>query len=190
MATLKVLLEVEEAAKEKEEEGFPLVPVVGPAVAQICHTAGIGAEVRARLGHQQDPRWGKPIDVTGQVIHLADGRFHYHGGIYDGVEGNMGPSAVLTIGTVRVLITTHATYDWCDERFRAMQFDPTKAKFIVAKNLMNSRLAYGDFAKAIYILDTSGPTPVTMRNVQFKRLKRPYFPLDETIEELQPTILV
>lgn len=193
VATLRALLEAEEnveASRGEKPELLSLVPVVDPTAAQVCHEAGVGDAVTLRLGHQQDPRWGNPIDVTGQVVALGDGRFHYDGGIFDGTEGNMGPTAVLAIGTIRVLIMTYATYDWRDEQFRAMKLDPTKAKFIVAKNPMNYRLAYGDLAKAIYILDTPGPTPVTMRNVQFTRLKRPYFPLDETIKGLNPTILV
>lgn len=166
-----------------------LVPVVDPAAAQQCHQAGMGAEVTLSLGHQQDARWGKPITVTGRVTRLSDGRFHYDGGIFAGVEGNMGPTAVLAIGAIEVLITSYATYDWRDEQFRALDLEPRTAKFIVAKNPMNFRLAYGDYAQAIFILDTPGPTPPTLRHVPFQKLKRPYFPLDPEIVGLTPTIL-
>ena len=166
-----------------------LVPVVDPAAAQQCHQAGVGAEVTLLLGHQQDPRWGKPIHVTGWVVRVSDGRFHYDGGIFAGVEGNMGPTAVLAIGAIQVLITTYATYDWRDEQFRALDLAPRTAKFVVAKNPMNFRLAYGDYAQTTFILDTPGPTPPTLRHVPFQKLKRPYFPLDTEIGRLTPTIL-
>ena len=166
-----------------------LVPVVDPAAAQQCHQAGVGAEVTLTLGHQQDPRWGKPIRVTGRVVRVSDGRFHYDGGIFAGVEGNMGPTAVLAIGAIEVLITSYATYDWRDEQFRALDLAPRTAKFVVAKNPMNFRLAYGDYARATFILDTPGPTPPTLRHVPFQKLKRPYFPLDAEIGGLTPTIL-
>jgi len=166
-----------------------LVPVVDPAAAAACHTAGVGATVTCMVGHQLDPRWGQPIPVTGQVTTLTDGRFRYQGGIYDGVEGNMGPSAVLAIGAIRVLITTYGTYDWRDEQYRAVDLDPATAKFVIAKNPMNYRLAYGPIAKAIFILDTPGPTPPTIRHAQFTQVQRPYFPLDPEIPELTPTIL-
>ncbi len=166
-----------------------LVPVVDPAAAQQCHQAGVGATVTLTLGHQQDPRWGQPIRVTGQVVRVSDGRFRYDGGIFAGVEGNMGPTAVLAIGAIEVLITSYATYDWRDEQFRALALEPQTAKFIVAKNPMNFRLAYGDYAQATFILDTPGPTPPTLRHVPFQKLKRPYFPVDTEIEGLTPTIL-
>ncbi len=182
IATLKALLDahVTETA---------LVPVVDPAAAAHCHQAGVGATVTLKLGHQLDPRWGEPITVTGRVTRLGDGRFRYAGGIWDGIEGNMGPSAVLSIGAIQVLITTYATYDWMDEQFSAMAMDPIAAKFIVAKNPMNYRQTYGAAAKAIFVLDTPGPTPATIRHVAYQRLQRPYFPLDAQIEGLTPTIL-
>ena len=182
VATLKALL----AANVTETA---LAPVVDPRAAAQCQAAGVGAQVTVTLGHQLDPRWGQPITVTGQVTHVSDGRFRYVGGIWDGTEGNMGPSAVLTVGAIQVMVNTHSTYDWLDEQFQAMQMDPVRAKFIVAKNPMNYRQAYGKIAKAIYVLDTPGPTPPTIRHVAYQQLKRPYFPLDSQIAGLTPIIL-
>ncbi len=188
VATLAALLTTKLATDHPPQLGA-LVPVVDPTAAALCHAAGVGASISCVLGHQLDPRWGEPIPVTGQVTRLSDGRFHYVGGIYDGVEGNMGPSAVLSIGTIHLLITTYGTYDWRDEQYRSMGLDPATAKFVVVKNPMNYRLAYGPLAKAIFILDTPGPTPPTIRHAHFIQLQRPYFPLDEEIPGLTPTIL-
>ena len=101
----------------------------------------------------------------------------------------MGPTAVFAIGPIRVIITSRATYDWADEQLRALGLDPAIAKFIVAKNPMNYRLAYGAIARGVFILDTPGPTPATLRHVEFRKLQRPYFPADSSIENLQPQIL-
>jgi microcystin degradation protein MlrC len=166
-----------------------LVPVVDPGAAAACHQAAVGGSVTVPLGHQCDPRWGQPVTVTGRVSRLSDGRFRYVGGAWDDVESNMGPSAVLSIGAVQVLVTTHATYDWMDEQYRSMGMNASEAKFIVAKNPMNYRQAYGAIAKAMFVLDTPGPTPPTVRHVQYKNVRRPYFPLDKEIPGLTPTIL-
>jgi microcystin degradation protein MlrC len=181
VATLRALL----AANVAERS---LVYVVDPQAAAHCQQAGLGAPVTLSLGHRLDPRWGEPMVVTGTVTRLGDGRFRYVGGIWDGVEGNMGPSAILTIGAVEVLVMTYATYDWMDEQLRAMDLEPNAAKFIVAKNPMNYRQAYPD-AKAVFVLHTPGPTPATVRHLQFQRLSRPYFPLDAEIDGLTPMIL-
>ena len=166
-----------------------LVPVVDPEAAAACQRAGVGATVRLLLGHKLDPRWGQPLAVEGRVERLSDGYFRYEGGIFEGVQGEMGSSAVLAVGGIRVLVTTHGTYDWRDEQYRALGLEAAAAKFVVAKNPMNYRMAYGPFAAAVYVLATPGPTPATIRYMRFEHLARPYFPLDEEIADLQPEIL-
>ncbi|MDA0744984.1 MAG: M81 family metallopeptidase [bacterium] len=180
IATLRALLEADAAG---------IVQVVDPEAAVLCHQSGIETEVTFPLGHKLDPRWGKPIPVTGKVTGLSDGQFTYAGGIWDGVEGQMGPSAVLTVGNVQILIASHATYDWLDEQYQSLNLDPSTAKFVVVKNPMNYRMVFEEIAKEVFILNTPGPTPPTVRHISFQKLKRPYFPLDENIPGMEPEIL-
>ena len=158
-----------------------LVPVVDPSVAEACHRAGVGGSVSARVGHRLDPQWGEPISVTGRVERLTDGRFEY-AGERAGMAGDMGPSAVLRVGAIDVLVTTHPTYDWLDEQFLSVGLDPSAAKFIVAKNPMNYRQAYGAIAKETFFLDTPGPTPPTFREWPYTRQTQPWYPRDEDME--------
>jgi len=182
VATLRVLLHASPA-------GISLVPVVDPDVAATCHRAGIDAQVEVHLGHALDPRWGEPLQVTGTVTHLCDGRFTYSGGPLQG-EATMGPSAVLKIGSVMVLVSSYATYEWRDEQFRAAGLDPTTAQFVVAKNPVNHVSAYGGIAADIIIVDTAGPTPATCRHLAYRRVRRPFFPLDEQDPGHEPQILM
>ena len=54
---------------------------------------------------------------------------------------------------------------------------------------MNYRFGYADITKAAFILDTPGPTPASVRGLQYKHMQQPYFPVDTEISELQPTVL-
>lgn len=182
IATLSALVD-----SDVEEES--IVPVVDPEAARDCHQAGEGAELTIVLGHKLDPRWGSPREFRGRIERLCDGRFTYSGGQWEGEAGDMGPTAVFRIGAVCVVVTSRATYDWKDEQLRAVGLDPASAKFIVAKNPMNYRLAYGEIAQAVFVLDTPGPTPATLKQVRFHNLRRPYFPADLEIPGLRPTIL-
>jgi microcystin degradation protein MlrC len=101
----------------------------------------------------------------------------------------MGPTAVLEVGNIKILITSFATYEWCGEQFETLRLEAASSKFVVAKNPMNYGMAYGEFAQATFILDTPGPTPATLKHVAYKHLQRPYFPADEEITDWQPTIL-
>jgi microcystin degradation protein MlrC len=159
-----------------------LAMVVDPAAAKSCHAAGLGAELDLTVGHSQDPRWGEPLHVRGRVEHLLDGRFRYRAGILGGTEVTMGPSAVVAIDAIRLLVMSVATYDWGDDQYRAAGLDPGVFKFVVVKNMMNFRFGYRETMEAHYVLDLPGPTTQDMRSLPFERIRRPVFPLDRDFE--------
>ena len=76
------------------------------------------------------------------------------------------------------------------EQIRTVGLDPREAKFIVAKNPMIYRFAYGAIADSMIVLDTPGPTPATLKHVRFEKLQRPYFPADADIPDLQPVMQI
>jgi microcystin degradation protein MlrC len=155
-----------------------LATVVDPDAARACHEAGEGAEVRVRVGHSVAPRWGEPLELEGRVSRLLDGRFRYTGGIFGGIEVSMGPSAVLTVGSLQLLITTGPTYEWATEQYDAAGLDPSKAKFVGVKNMMNFRFGYAGTMKAFFVLDLPGPTPSDLRALAFERLRSRMYPFD------------
>lgn len=156
-----------------------LAMVVDPEGAQACLRAAVGSDVTVDLGHRVDPRWGKPVRVTGRLLRASDGRFTYTGGIFGGTAGSMGPSAVLQIGSIQLLVQSLPTYDWKDEQYRSVGMRPETAKFVGAKNMMNFRNAYGAIMKGQFVLDLPGPTAPDMRSLTFARAHRPWFPMDE-----------
>ena len=166
-----------------------VVPLVDSAAAACCHQAGVGARVELQVGHLVDPAWGEPLAVEGTVTRLSEGLFTYKGGIWGGQEAHMGPAAVLQVGTISLCLASHATYEWCNEQYESLGIDVKKMKFIVVKNPMNYRQAYGELMKKDYILDTPGPTPATLQHVELQRMKRPYFPLDDPPGEMKPSFL-
>lgn len=126
--------------------------------------------------------------VSGEIIRLSAGEFRYTGGIWDGQPGHMGKAAVLRVGKVQMLITSHATYEWASEQYQSLGLDAAEFRFIVVKNPMNYRMAYAGLAQAAFVLDTPGPTPATLKHVRFEKLQRPYFPADPEIAELAPRV--
>jgi microcystin degradation protein MlrC len=167
-----------------------LAMVVDPEGVRACLRAGVGSHVTVELGHRIDPRWGKPLRVSGDVVQKSDGRFTYAGGIFGGTVGSMGPSAVLQIGSIQLLVQSLPTYDWKDEQYRSVGMHPETAKFVGAKNMMNFRNAYGAIMKGQFVLDLPGPTAPDMRSLPFNRARRPWFPLDEVGAEPEFPIAV
>jgi microcystin degradation protein MlrC len=158
-----------------------LAMVVDPAAARRCHRARIGQTLRLSVGHRVDRKWGKPVEITGKLLRKSDGRFCYSGGIFGGTWASMGPSAVLQIGGIQLLVMTWPTYDYAYEQYASVGMDPRKAKFVGVKNMMNFRTGYRDIMKGFFVLDCPGPTPTDMRALPFRRVKRPIFPLDDTV---------
>jgi len=167
-----------------------LAMVVDPDGVETCLRIGVGHDVTLELGHKVDPRWGKPTRLTGRVLRVSDGQFTYTGGIFGGTVGAMGPSVVLQIGSIQLLVQSLPTYDWSDEQYRSVGMEPEKAKFVEAKNMMNFRNAYGGTMKGHFVLELPGPTPADMGSLPFIRAGRPWFPLDREmpVPEFQAAI--
>ncbi len=157
---------------------YSLAGVVDAEAAASCARAGIGGRVILDVGHRVDPRWGAPARIDGVVTRLSDGTFQYRGGVLGGATVSMGLSAVVRTGSIDLLISSRATYDWADEQYRSMGLDASAAKFVGVKNMMNFRVGYGDMMKGFVVLDLPGPTPPDMRSLPFRRVRRPIFPLD------------
>jgi len=162
-----------------------LAMVVDPDAVQTCLRAGVGRDVSVELGHKVDPIWGTPTTITGRVLRATDGRFQYTGGILGGTWASMGPSVVVGVGVIQILIMTYPTYDWADEQYHSVGMNPARAKFVGVKNMMNFRYGYRDVMKGFFVLNLPGPTPPDMRSLPFKRATRPLFPLDEDFTDLK-----
>jgi len=159
-----------------------LAMVVDPEAVERCRDVVEGEAVTLDIGHTLDPQWGGPIAVTAKVLRKSDGRFRYRGGILGGAWASMGPSVVLAVGSIHLLVMTYPTYDWAYEQYESMGMDVRRAKFVGVKNMMNFRFGYHDIMKGYFVLDLPGPTPADMRALPFQRVNRPLFPLDENLQ--------
>tara|TARA_B100000029_G_scaffold455902_1_gene483509 strand:- start:1842 stop:3356 length:1515 start_codon:yes stop_codon:yes gene_type:complete len=171
-------------------EQVAIVPVVDPRAAQEAHSAGLGQAVRLRLGHQLDLQWGEPVEVEGVVEMLSDGAFVYRGGIWDGRAGDMGPTAVVAVGMIQIVISTNATYDWMTEQFDLLDLNPAGCKFVVVKNPMNYQQAYAGVMKAAFVLDTPGPTPANTNALPYAAMTNDWFPATPDLEVEEPEVIV
>ena len=155
-----------------------LVHLVDTVVAAEAGKAGEGATLRISVGNRLDPTRGKPIPMVATVQRVFDGRFTYDGGFLGGVTASMGQSAVLAVGNTRVLVASYGSYEWGFEPYAAAGLDVRTAKIVSVKNPMNYRLTY-PFAKRAFVLATKGPATPNLRSLTWRKLRRPFYPLDE-----------
>ena len=115
---------IDHSPKEKS-----LVHVVDPFAVKKCFEKSIGSEIDILIGHQVDTQWGKPLNINVKIEKFSDGKFIYNGGIWDKTVGEMGPSVLVSINSIHIIISSYGTYEWNCEQF--LSFDLKLNLFLI-----------------------------------------------------------
>src|SRR5947209_12630081 len=106
--------------------------IVDPASAQAAHAAGQGATIRVALGGKSGIPGDAPFEETFVVEQLSDGRFVAPGPYYGGRDMDMGPSAALRIGGLRVVVSSHKAPLAGQAGYRYVGIEPTEQGILVS----------------------------------------------------------
>lgn len=150
-----------------------------PHAVQTCLRAGVGATVTLPVGGKIDPRHGAPVTVTGRVRTLSDGRFVHKGPMFRGLEGRLGPTAVLEVDDVKIILISHRWQTLDPEMIRFVGIDPLAERLLVVKSTIHYRAAFEPLAHAIVEVDAPGLSSSNLARFDFTRVRRPIFPLDD-----------
>jgi len=148
------------------------------AAVQLCAKAGVGARVTLAIGGKVDDRHGAPLAVTGTVRTLSDGRFVHRGPMMTGLPGRLGPTAVLDVADVKVILISHRWQTLDPEMIRFVGIDPVEEKILVVKSTIHYRAAFEPIAREIIEVDAPGLSSSNLARFDFRRIRRPIFPLD------------
>jgi microcystin degradation protein MlrC len=153
--------------------------VYDPAAARACHAAGIGAELSLAVGGKVDARYGEPLALTGSVRALGDGRFDLEGPMLAGTPVQLGPSAVLRVGGVDIVLAS-ARYQAYDRMFfRHLGIEPGECSVLGVKSSHHFRAAFAPIASRIDVVDDGGGlTSYNLKELRYARVRRPVYPLD------------
>ena len=110
-----------------------LATLVDPSVVAAARRAGMGATYAGAVGGIHDP-FSQPLVVRAVVERLFDARFRITGHLARNLAIDMGPSAVLRLGEVRLIVTSHSGPHFSPELFCAAGLDPFAAAVLVAKS--------------------------------------------------------
>jgi microcystin degradation protein MlrC len=152
------------------------------AAAQACAKAGVGASVTLDVGGKVDDRHGAPVRVTGTVRTLSDGRFVHRGPMMTGLPGRLGVTAVLDVNDVKVILISHRWQTLDPEMIRFVGIDPLREKILVVKSTIHYRAAFEPIAKEIIEVDAPGLSSSNLARFEYRRVRRPVFPLDPDTE--------
>jgi microcystin degradation protein MlrC len=159
-----------------------LVPVVDAAAVARAIEAGVGRDVSLSVGGGLDPRYSRPVAITGRVHILSDGRFVASDQKSRGTEGRMGRAAVIEVGAISVLVTERPAFTVDPALFRSVGLEPREAKIVVVKSPLQFRDGYGAFARGLWVVDTPGPSTARLERLEWRHVSRPIYPFDDDFE--------
>jgi len=148
------------------------------AAVQACVKAGVGQSLTLEVGGKVDDRHGAPLRVTGVVRTLSDGRFVHKGPMARGLPGRLGPTAVLDVNDVKVILISYRWQTLDPEMLRFVGLDPLEHKILVVKSTIHYRAAFEPIAREIIEVDAPGLSSSNLDRFAFARIRRPIFPLD------------
>lgn len=157
-------------------------PFWDPGTVDQMVKAGVGANVTVHLGGRTDfpaiGLEGEPLELTGTVRCITDGKFIVTGPKNTGIRDDLGMVAVLDTGTIEIVICSkrHEPYDL--GAFRHAGIDPARKKYILIKSRQHFRAGFEPILKDVVMI--SGPGICTSDYTQFpwKNVRRPIYPFD------------
>lgn len=153
-------------------------PIVDPAAVEAGGAVGVGGVLEVQLGGHIDPAFGAPIACKGVVRSLTDGVFVHDGPMWKGVTMNMGPTMVLDIDGIEVVVTSNRQQTTDRQAFLTNGIDPTTKDVIVVKSAHHFRAAFEPIAREVIVTDSGSLCSHNWSAFDFKKLRRPVWPLD------------
>lgn len=141
-----------------------------PDLVQAAKAAGIGSSIDTKLGGRITPHFGAPVEVRAEVVALTDGRFVNEGPFETGMPVDLGETAVLQTGGVKVIITSSSQAGIDPAYFRLHGIDLAKTRLIAAKAKNHFRAAFVERASIIVDVDTPGPAALDLSVLPFRYL--------------------
>ncbi|MSQ11007.1 MAG: M81 family peptidase [Dehalococcoidia bacterium] len=156
--------------------------VYDPAAVEAMKAAGLGATVTLDLGGKLDMPSiglkGQPRRVTGAVARITDGLYTNEGPMGRGMLMDMGPTAVLDIGKVQIVVISRQVEPHDLACFKSLGIDPAAKRYVMLKSRVHWRAGLGGLAKAVVECAGTGVCTSDYSTLKFNRVRRPIFPLD------------
>lgn len=152
--------------------------ICDPAAAAALIDAGEGNTATVMLGGKSDPTFGPPIEVTGTVTKITDGTYLALGPRWRGVTHHLGPTAILTVGGMEIVVASNRLQLTEVEAFTHADIDPRKRSVVVVKSMQHFRAAFEPLAAAVVICDAGALASRDISKLPFTELRRPIYPLD------------
>lgn len=155
-------------------------PMVDGETVQLLMANRIGARLALTLGGKTDPRFGGgPLMVDAELVAKSDGHYEGRGTMMAGLNGSFGPSAVIKIDGIEVLVTTLASQMLDLEQFRAFGIDPALKRTVAIKSMQHFRADFEPIAGKVIVCDSGALCTLEYHRMNYQNARRPIHPIDD-----------
>jgi microcystin degradation protein MlrC len=145
--------------------------IYDPESARAAHAAGEGKTITLSLGGKSSIAGDAPFTESFIVEKLSNGSFVAPGPFYGGRKMEMGPSAALRIGDVRVVVVSRKAQLADQEMYRFVGIEPTEQAILVNKSSVHFRADFEPIAEKLLICAAPGPMPADPSTLPWKHLR-------------------
>jgi len=144
--------------------------IVDAEAALAAHSVGVGGTIELGLGGRSNIAGDAPFYTRFTVDQLSEGRFTCTGPFYRGVRMNLGPSACLRIGGVRIVVASDKPQLADQEMYRFIGIEPAREAVLVNKSSVHFRADFAPIAQEILVCKAPGPMLADPSDFPWKNL--------------------
>ncbi len=141
-----------------------------PDAVVAAQNAGLGGRFCRSLGGRVTADFGPPVPFTGTVEALTDGRFVNAGPMECGSPVNLGQTAVLRAGRLRVVVTSIKEAAVDPGFFALHGIDLSAVRLLADKGKNHFRAAFAPLCAAIIEADFPGPASLDLASLPFRHV--------------------
>ncbi|HEY3147125.1 MAG TPA: M81 family metallopeptidase [Dongiaceae bacterium] len=138
-----------------------------PDLVDECYRLGVGASIEAKLGGRITQDFGPPVVVTAKILRLTDGKFRNEGPYEHNLAVDVGRTAVIETGNVRVIVTSSCQAPNDPAYFRLHGIEPKSVPLLCVKAKNHFRAAFADMARCLIDVDAPGPASAGLFHYKF-----------------------
>ena len=145
-----------------------------PMAVRVCRAAGQGARLDLRFGGKSTAGIGDPIDA--EV--LVKGVFETATQSFRKAEVGLGPTAVIEVGGIEVILNSHRTQAFEPTIFTNQGIDATAKKILAVKSTNHFYQGFAAISDEILYVACPGVYPSDYHTAGYRHVRRPLWPLD------------
>lgn len=146
-------------------------------VVDLAMAAGVGGHISCLLGGKTDKLHGEPIELKDAYVKtISDGCFINKNPMRGGSKSSFGPTVLLVVGNVNIVVTGCLTQTLDDAPFTLAGLDWRNMRILALKSTHHFKGWWYDQVKTIIPCDSPGVHSSDLSCFDFKKTNREYYP--------------